>query len=482
MIRRPPRSTLFPYTTLFRSIGLSLNISKCEIISGDDSSILPAQFSNFVRVKPELSELLGAPLFKGDRLSQALTNKVECLARASSRLKLLHAHDALLILKNSLSAPKLMYILRTSPCTSHSSLAEFDNILRSSLSAISNVDLSDLAWSQATLPVARGGLGIRSVVSLAPSAFLASAAATLGLQASLLPPGFNVIDSVRDETQQTWCSHFNSPVPVAPLDSRQHVWDESAILKVIDVLNQVSDPVHKARILACQAAHAGDWLLACPITACGLRLDDEAIRIAVGLRLGGNLCTPHTCPCGQLVDASGVHGLACRRSAGRQTRHALFNDVVHRALVKAGIPASKEPGGLLPNDNKRPDGCTLIPWAEGKCLSWDVTGPDTLAASHLQGTCVEAGSAAESADRLKRLKYADITRTHTFVVLAVETLGPINKDGHALISNLGHKLSAVTGDPRESSFLYQRLSIISQRCNAASIAGSFICTETRDGT
>src|SRR3712207_8978365 len=26
MIRRPPRSTLFPYTTLFRSFGLSLNI------------------------------------------------------------------------------------------------------------------------------------------------------------------------------------------------------------------------------------------------------------------------------------------------------------------------------------------------------------------------------------------------------------------------------------------------------------------------
>ena len=124
-------------------------------------------------------------------------------------------------------------------------LDEFDNILRSSLSAISNVELSDLAWSQATLPVARGGLGIRSVASLAPSAFLASTAATLGLQASLLPPGFDALDSEREHTQLIWLSRFNLPIPVAPLDSRPHTWDAPAILKVIEDLNQVSDPVPK---------------------------------------------------------------------------------------------------------------------------------------------------------------------------------------------------------------------------------------------
>src|SRR3712207_8146341 len=31
MIRRPPRSTLFPYTTLFRSKGLDLTVNKGEI-------------------------------------------------------------------------------------------------------------------------------------------------------------------------------------------------------------------------------------------------------------------------------------------------------------------------------------------------------------------------------------------------------------------------------------------------------------------
>src|SRR5260370_26257307 len=34
MIRRPPRSTLFPYTTLFRSIPMALNTALCFSLCG----------------------------------------------------------------------------------------------------------------------------------------------------------------------------------------------------------------------------------------------------------------------------------------------------------------------------------------------------------------------------------------------------------------------------------------------------------------
>jgi len=51
---------------------------------------------------------------------------------------------------------------------------------------------------------------------------------------------------------------------------------------------------------------------------------------------------------------------------------------------------------------------TLIPWSQGRCLTWDVTVPDTLAASHLDQTSLAAGAAAEQAVAQKFIKYADI--------------------------------------------------------------------------
>ena len=47
---------------------------------------------------------------------------------------------------------------------------------------------------------------------------------------------------------------------------------------------------HRARLTAVKAPHSGDWLNALPITSCGLRMEDDAIRVAVGLHLGARLC------------------------------------------------------------------------------------------------------------------------------------------------------------------------------------------------
>ena len=59
--------------------------------------------------------------------------------------------------------------------------------------------------------------------------------------------------------------------------------------------------------------NSGDWLLALPVTSCGLRLTDEAVRVAVALRLGCSVCVAHTCRCGALVDAQGIHGSVCKQ-------------------------------------------------------------------------------------------------------------------------------------------------------------------------
>ena len=50
----------------------------------------------------------------------------------------------------------------------------------------------------------------------------------------------------------------------------------------------------KARLLASASPHSDGWLHAPPITAVGLRLSDEAVRVAVAHRLGCKACEPHT--------------------------------------------------------------------------------------------------------------------------------------------------------------------------------------------
>ena len=101
-----------------------------------------------------------------------------------------------------------------------------------------------------------------------------------------------------------------------------------------------------------------------------------------------------------------------------------------------------------------------------------MTVTDTLAPSYITSTSHTSGSAAEGAADRKRSKYAEISNTYTFVPIAFETLGPINNEGRALISDIGRRLTQVTGDKRETAFLYQRLAIAVQRFNAVAFSGS----------
>ena len=119
--------------------------------------------------------------------------------------------------------------------------------------------------------------------------------------------------------------------------------------------------------------------------------------------------------CGSLVDARGLHGLSCRKSAPGHVRHSLINDILWRAIRKAQVPACKEPVGLSRSDGKRPDGVTLIRCSHGKPLVWDVTAPDTIAWSHITSTESNAGAAAGKAACSKTKKYEHLSITHNFI-------------------------------------------------------------------
>ena len=113
----------------------------------------------------------------------------------------------------------------------------------------------------------------------------------------------------------------------------------------------------------------------------------------------------------------------------------------------------------------------MIPWAQGRYLTWDVTSPDTYAASHLAESSVRAGSAAAKAEVAKTAKYAEIAITHAFVPLAFESLGAWGAQCQQFVSELGRRIT-ITGDTRETSYLRQRLSIAVQRGNAIACRGT----------
>ena len=190
------------------------------------------------------------------------------------------------------------------------------------------------SWTQASLPIKDGGLGFRSVVSLAPSAFLASAVSTRDLQSLILRSSTVSEDPNVDDALAVWKNGHTAAPPSGEQCFTQKKWDRALVVaKKAQLLSSQSDNLHRARLLAVSVPHSGDWLHTLPITSCGLRLDDESIRVAVGL--GVYLCEPHTCPCEASVDAAGTHGLSCKRSKGKMPRHQQINDLVWRALTRA---------------------------------------------------------------------------------------------------------------------------------------------------
>ena len=133
------------------------------------------------------------------------------------------------------------------------------------------------------------------------------------------------------------------------------------------------------------------------------------------------------------------------------------------------MPSIKEPTGLIPSSELRPDGASTLPWTWSRCLVWDVTAHDTLAHCHLQASAGCAGAAAAKAEATEVAKYAALASTHLFVPLAFETLGTWGEHAKAFVAQMGRQTTGVTGDMRETDFLRQRLSVAIQRGNALAI-------------
>jgi len=205
--------------------GLQINAAKSEIISHGPRP-RAAQFEGFISEV----ELLGAPLFAGKKMDDLLENRCSDLNTAISRLSMLSAHDALILLKMSFSAAKMLHTLRCSPCVNHPRLVMFDSLLIKGIGTTCNLDLTDIQCLQASLPVKDGGLGVSRVSSLASSAFLASAAATDTLQQLLLFRSSiaGTTDASVSMVRDVWSTAYATDCPTGPAATKQSTWDRVA--------------------------------------------------------------------------------------------------------------------------------------------------------------------------------------------------------------------------------------------------------------
>ena len=477
-----PESVLEDFTTVMEKadeLGLELNASKCELLMFGGSEDTRKQAASLFRataheiriMKPEDLELLGAPLL-GEAITGALRKRIGQAQVLSGRLGLLPAHQALFILKNCLSLPKLCYILRSSECWKYKGpLADFDETIRTALESITNVPMKADVWDQSSLPTSHGGLGIPKSADIALAAYIASLEASADMVTAIVPESQLTEKIVA--LAERWQTETGLIAPPEKEDrKKQASWSKLQASQKAESILEKADVISQSRLLAASSTESAAWLSALPVSTIGNLLDDASLRISVGLRLGAAICTAHDCVCGQKVDKFGHHGLSCKKSRGRFARHSSLNDAIQRSLGSAHITSVLEPVGLDRGDGKRPDGLTIFPWRFGKALVWDVTVVDTLAQSYVAATSQLAGSAADAAEARKQRKYAALEQQFIVQPIGFETMGSWGAGAKAFLSDVGSRVKQATGNPRALEFLRQRVSIEIQRGNAASVMGT----------
>ena len=251
-----------------------------------------------------------------------------------------------------------------------------------------------LRGNEATLPVNSGGLGLRSASNLAPSVFLASANGVSDLMHQLLTG--------------TWSSLHGWCLACGHTPSYGHKsWDQPIVHQLFDsLLAHCTDQFSQSHLLGACSSESGAWLNAPPVSSLGLCMCDDAVRTAIGLRVGAPICLPHTCNlCGKSTDEFGHIGLSYRSSQWRASRHQMLN-VIHRSLA---------------SDGNRSDEVTMVPQSNGKFLVLDATCMDTFCDSYRQASAKEAGVAAVHAETEKAKKYSHLDQAYQFQPIAMAT-------------------------------------------------------------
>ena len=88
-------------------------------------------------------------------------------------------------------------------------------------------------------------------------------------------------------------------------------------------------------------------------------------------------------------------------------------------------------------------------------------------------TSSEAEGAARQAASTKNTKCIDITSTYIFYPIAIETAASWDVQALEVMEEIGRRITEATEDPKEMTYLFQRLSMAIQKGNALSFFNAF---------
>ena len=455
-------------------LGLQLDYRKCEIVCKNPiilkNTTTGFEFCELKLVKQKVTSLLGCPIGGIKGIAFLFCKIINLLKKLRSDLQH-QPHNSFYLLRTIYSQFNMQYILSCTPgAFANDLLQEFDEVQCSILSNIMNtpIECSDPAWIQATLPVKYGGLGVKSAVTLAPCAFLASASACYDLIHQTLPdrlrgcsyPSFH-------ESLFFWQQMRNSPPPSGEASFNLNTWEDPCYKNIMtSLVDSMIDASSRIRILSSAKDESQGWIHGLLSSSLAQKMDSEVVRIAIGLRLGVPLCPPHRCSqCGSQVDEFGRHGLSCPKKREECTE---IGSIVRNCLNGLRIDHYELVEWTSSKRDSSKD-TALNPWRCGLSLVWDITVVDTFVPSH--SSLIEDGPGA-LACRIEILKTAEKLRllsTHCYVPLVVETTGVFGTETAKFFKELARRMRLISGDSKEHSSLLQRISIAVQCDNAASI-------------
>ena len=422
--------------------------------------------------------VLGAPVGYNAFVKEKLESRVEKVREVVQLLPLLQdPHTEFVLLRSCLSLPKIMFMLRAVNTLDYQEpLIEFDSIIRGALSHLLGSPLTDIQWAQASLPVAMGGVGLRSAVDHAQVAHAMSFLAAQPLLDGLLGEDTEetqlpqpLLDKITAKTGELTSVESLTGLSQKEASLKVNLLNKSLLLQHFDEEGEVREI---ARMASLGLPRAGNWLSVVPSPALGLHLRTAEFIPVLKYRLGlpvysnAGLCSACSLP----SDRMGDHALGCRNSGDRIARHNMLRDVIFETAAAADLGPTKEERHLLPGTTARPGDVMIRRWANGKDAAIDVTVTSPLASSYVVGAAAEAGSTLEKACQRKLRETAEACRREglVFLPIAMETLGGFHAGAVTQVKKIASALARKNGKEESvvTSQLFGRISLNLMRGNA----------------